>query len=37
MNYRAIAAIYQFEMSRTFRTLAQSIAAPVISLSLIHI
>ena len=37
MNYRAIAAIYQFEMSRTFRTLAQSIAAPVISSALYFI
>jgi len=31
MNYRAIFAIYKFEMSRTRRTLAQSIASPVIS------
>jgi len=31
MNYQAIKAIYQFEMNRTFRTLAQSIASPVIS------
>lgn len=31
MNYRGIAAIYKFEMARTFRTLAQSIASPVIS------
>ncbi len=31
MNYRGIAAIYKFEMSRTFRTLGQSIASPVIS------
>ena len=34
MNVRAIRAIYLFEMSRTFRTLLQSIAAPVISTSL---
>lgn len=31
MNYRAIIAIYRFEMARTWRTLAQSIASPVIS------
>ena len=31
MNYRAIMAIYQFEMARTKRTLMQSIAAPVVS------
>lgn len=31
MNYRGIAAIYKFEMSRTFRTLGQSIASPVLS------
>ncbi len=34
MNFRAIRAIYVFEMSRTFRTLAQSIVSPVISTSL---
>ncbi|MBI1686149.1 ABC transporter permease [Caulobacter hibisci] len=34
MNPHAIAAIYRFEMARTFRTLAQSIAAPVLSTSL---
>jgi ABC-2 type transport system permease protein len=34
MNYRAIAAIYSFEMSRTGRTLLQSIVSPVISTSL---
>jgi ABC-2 type transport system permease protein len=34
MNRHAIRAIYVFEMSRTFRTLMQSIAAPVISTSL---
>ena len=34
MNWHGIAAIYRFEMARTFRTLAQSIAAPVISTSL---
>ena len=31
MNYRGIQAIYAFEMGRTFRTLGQSIASPVIS------
>jgi len=31
MNWYAISAIYKFEMARTFRTLAQSIASPVIS------
>ena len=34
MNLHAIRAIYLFEMSRAFRTLMQSIAAPVISTSL---
>jgi ABC-2 type transport system permease protein len=34
MNYRAVRAIYVFEMSRTGRTLLQSIASPVISTSL---
>ena len=34
MNYRAIRAIYVFEMARTGRTLLQSIVAPVISTSL---
>lgn len=31
MNWRGIAAIYRFEMNRTFRTLGQSVASPVIS------
>ena len=31
MNFQAIKAIYIFEMSRTIRTLIQSIASPVIS------
>ena len=31
MNWQAIKAIYVFEMSRTFRTLAQSIVSPVLS------
>lgn len=34
MNFYAIRAIYRFEMARTFRTLMQSIASPVISTSL---
>jgi len=37
MNFHAIAAIYRFEMARTFRTLVQSIAAPVITTSLYFI
>jgi ABC-2 type transport system permease protein len=31
MNYQGIWAIYRFEMARTFRTLGQSIASPVLS------
>jgi len=34
MNFRAIGAIYKFEMARAWRTVAQSIIAPVISTSL---
>jgi ABC-2 type transport system permease protein len=34
MNVHAISAIFYFEMSRWFRTIGQSIAAPVISTSL---
>ena len=34
MNVHAIRAIYTFEMARTFRTLMQSIASPVLSTSL---
>jgi len=34
VNVHAIRAIYWFEMSRTFRTLMQSIASPVLSTSL---
>jgi ABC-2 type transport system permease protein len=37
MNIHAVKAIYIFEMSRTFRTLLQSIASPVISTSLYFI
>ncbi|RAK57265.1 ABC transporter permease [Phenylobacterium deserti] len=37
MNVYAIAAIYRFEMARTFRTIVQSIAAPVITTSLYFI
>ena len=32
MNLHAIRAIYRFEMARTFRTITQSIASPVLSL-----
>ena len=31
MNLRAVRAIYLFEMNRTWRTIAQSIVAPVVS------
>ena len=34
MNYRAVGAIYKFEMARFFRTLTQSFISPVISTSL---
>ena len=34
MNLHAIKAIYRFEMARTFRTVTQSIASPVLSTSL---
>ncbi|MCY7353674.1 MAG: ABC transporter permease [Lysobacter sp.] len=34
MNLHAIRAIYKFEMARTFRTIIQSIASPVLSTSL---
>jgi ABC-2 type transport system permease protein len=34
MNLHAIRAIYRFEMARTFRTLMQSIASPVLSTAL---
>ncbi|HYX64135.1 MAG TPA: sugar ABC transporter permease, partial [Burkholderiales bacterium] len=34
MNWRAVGAIYVFEMARTARTLLQSIVAPVITTSL---
>jgi len=37
LNPYAIKAIYRFEMARTFRTVVQSIAAPVISTSLYFI
>lgn len=37
MNWHAIRAIYYFEMHRTFRTLMQSIATPVLSTSLYFI
>jgi len=34
LNFPAIRAIYRFEMARTFRTITQSIASPVLSTSL---
>jgi ABC-2 type transport system permease protein len=34
MNWPAVKAIYRFEMARTFRTLVQSIGAPVLTTSL---
>ncbi len=34
MNLHAVRAIYQFEMARTFRTITQSIASPVLSTGL---
>jgi ABC-2 type transport system permease protein len=34
MNWRGVQAIFKFEMARTFRTLLQSLIAPVISTSL---
>lgn len=37
MNLHAIRAIYRFEMARTFRTLMESILAPVLSTSLYFI
>ncbi|MEM7464591.1 MAG: ABC transporter permease [Pseudomonadota bacterium] len=37
MNLRAVRAIYVYEMSRTFRTLAQSLLSPVLSTSLYFI
>ena len=37
MNLHAIKAIYRFEMARTFRTLMESILAPVLSTSLYFI
>jgi ABC-2 type transport system permease protein len=37
MNFHAIRAIYHFEMSRTFRTIGESILSPVLSTSLYFI
>ncbi|NZA25764.1 ABC transporter permease [Luteimonas sp. SJ-92] len=37
MNWHAVKAIYRFEMARTFRTITQSIASPVLSTSLYFI
>jgi ABC-2 type transport system permease protein len=34
MNFHAVKAIYRFEMARSFRTLMQSIASPVLTTSL---
>jgi len=34
MNFHAVHAIYKFEMSRTWRTIGQSIVSPVVSTSL---
>ncbi|TAH65317.1 MAG: ABC transporter permease [Rhodopseudomonas palustris] len=34
MNWRAVRAIYKFEMARTWRTLLQSVVSPVLSTSL---
>jgi ABC-2 type transport system permease protein len=34
MNWHGVRAIYRFEMARTFRTITQSIASPVLSTSL---
>ena len=34
MNWQAVNAIYRFELARTFRTIVQSIGAPVITTSL---
>jgi ABC-2 type transport system permease protein len=37
VNFHAVQAIYRFEMARTFRTLGESIASPVLSTSLYFI
>ena len=37
MNYQAVKVIYKFEMLRTWRTLLQSVASPVLSTSLYFI
>src|SRR5689334_14916448 len=34
MNWHGIRALYRFEMARTFRTIAQSLATPVLSTAL---
>ncbi|HBZ44407.1 MAG TPA: sugar ABC transporter permease [Maritimibacter sp.] len=34
MNFTAVAAIYKFEMARTFRSIFQSVVSPVVSTSL---
>ena len=37
MNYRAVVAIFKYEMARSWRTLAQSVVSPVLSTSLYFI
>lgn len=37
LNWRAVSAIYTFEMSRTFRTIMQSVISPVLSTALYFI
>ena len=37
MNFQAVKSIYKFEMARTWRTIGQSVASPVISTSLYFI
>ncbi|WP_407353850.1 ABC transporter permease [Luteimonas sp. R10] len=37
MNWHAVKAIYRFEMARTFRTITQSIASPVLTTALYFI
>jgi ABC-2 type transport system permease protein len=37
MNFNAVKAIYKFELARTWRTLIQSLATPVITTSLYFI
>ncbi|KAB2823109.1 MAG: sugar ABC transporter permease, partial [Candidatus Dadabacteria bacterium] len=37
MNFHAVRSIYIFELARTWRTLMQSIASPILSTSLYFI